>query len=225
MCGVRSDSSDSNSDFLMTTATSSKKPSSLLMIISGPAGSGKTTVCTRLLETFVGKIARVITCTTRKPRRNEIDGEDYYFFSEEAFVKKIHENAFFEHAQVFSHHYGTLKSSIIDELKADKKDLLMIIDVQGAATLLQKAEEDPFLKERLITIFIMPPSLDELRRRLFDRGENTVREIEHRVGRAHDEIQCHKMFQYCILSSSREEDFQKLSAVYVQEKERLKHLI
>lgn len=208
----------------MANTSSSKKPASLLMIISGPAGSGKTTVCTRLLDTYPGKITRVITCTTRQPRRNETADEDYHFFTEAEFVKKIEENAFFEHAQVFSNYYGTLKSSIIDELKRDKVDLLMNIDVQGAATLLQKAEEDPFLKERLVTIFIMPPSLDELRRRLFDRGENTVREIEHRVARAFDEIQTHKMFKYCILSGSREEDFNKLLTIYKQEKDRLEHL-
>ncbi len=200
-----------------------KHSKSLLMIISGPTGSGKTTLCDRMLAGFPNTVSRVITCTTRKPRKNEVDGRDYHFFTESTFKEHIQSENFYEHALVYSDYYGTLKSEILSKLQKDQEDLLLNIDVQGAATILKKAAENPFLMERLVTVFIMPPSLEELRRRLFSRGENTAVDIERRITIAAKEIKHQSFFKHTIYSNSREEDFEALQNIYHIEKENLKN--
>src|ERR1700733_8019288 len=142
----------------------------LLVVISAPSGGGKTTLCEQLL----GKrrdMMRAVTCTTRAPRPGEEDGVDYYFLDSGSFLKRVQAGNFLEHATVYGNSYGTLKSEVLGKLRQGK-DVLLSIDVQGAATIRARAEEDPELKRALITIFLAPESIAVLEQRLKKRGKD-----------------------------------------------------
>jgi guanylate kinase len=190
----------------------------LLIIVSGPAGSGKTTVCNRMLAEEPA-LCRVVTSTTRKPRIGEIDTIDYYFFTHSSFESKIRAGHFYEYAHVHSHIYGTLKSEVQDKLAAGK-DLLLNIDVQGAASFRETAKVDERLSGRLVTVFIMPPSLEELEQRLRRRGSDDEAEIQRRLKVARAEIKHCEHYDYCLRSASRSEDYENLQAIYRAEKMR-----
>src|SRR5579883_3462447 len=129
----------------------------LLIVISAPSGGGKTTLCQQLLESNAN-MTRAVTCTTRAPREGEVDGVDYYFLDAAAFLKRVQAGNFLEHATVFGNSYGTLKSEVLTKLRQGR-DVLLNVDVQGAATIRDRAEEDPELKEALVQVFLTPPSL------------------------------------------------------------------
>lgn len=192
--------------------------SGLLIIVSGPAGSGKTTLCERILNEEP-TLSRVVTSTTRSPREGEKDGIDYHFFDRPTFEEKIKAEQFYEYAQVHSNLYGTLKSDVQDKL-TNGVDLLLIIDVQGAKSFREKAKTDEFLKKHLVTIFVMPPSLEELEKRLRSRATDAPDEIQRRLTVAVAEIKHCKNYNYCLRSSSREKDFENLRAIYRAEKMR-----
>jgi len=186
--------------------------SGLLIIVSGPAGSGKTTVCDRMLEE-VSKVERVVTSTTRQPRAGEVDSVDYYFYDRETFEAKIKAGDFYEYAHVHSNLYGTLKSEVQSKLAAGT-DLLLNIDVQGAAQIRETAQNDPLLKGRVVTVFIMPATVEELEARLRGRGTDTDDEIARRMQVAVGEMQQAEHYDHTILSGSRDEDFAKLLEIY-----------
>lgn len=188
----------------------------LLLIVSGPAGSGKTTLCDRMLAEVSG-LQRVITSTTRPPRESETDKVDYYFFNKETFKAKIEAGDFYEYAQVHTNLYGTLKSEIQDKLSAGD-DLLLNIDVQGAATFRETAQVDPLLKGHVCTVFLLPPSIEELESRLHGRGSDDDAEIARRMQVARDELKQAKYYDHCIESSTRENDFRSLLAIYLAAK-------
>lgn len=190
--------------------------SGLLFIVSGPAGSGKTTVCDRMLAEEPG-VQRVVTSTTRPPREGERHRLDYYFFDRETFDAKVEAGEFYEYAHVHTNRYGTLKSEIHDKLTAGT-DLLLNIDVQGAATFRDAGREDPLLQGKVVTIFIMPPSMDELESRLRQRSTDDEDEIQRRLRVARDEIQQHALYDHCILSGTRFEDFEAIRKIYREEK-------
>lgn len=183
-----------------------------LIIVSGPAGSGKTTVCDRMLKE-VPLVERVVTSTTRKPRSGEVDTVDYYFFDHDTFNAKIQAGEFYEHANVHSNLYGTLKSEVQAKLAAGT-DLLLNIDVQGAAQMRETANQDPLLKGNVITVFIMPPSTEELEARLRGRGTDAEDEVQRRMVVALDEMQQSEHYDKTILSGSMDEDFAALEAIY-----------
>ena len=114
----------------------------MLIVVSGPAGSGKTTLCSRLTAAYPQAIRRVITCTTRAPRPGEVDGVDYHFLARAEFEKQIAAGVFLEHATVYGNSYGTLKSEVLSKLRAGH-DALLAVDVQGAASIRTAAESDP----------------------------------------------------------------------------------
>lgn len=190
--------------------------SGLLLIVSGPAGSGKTTVCDRMLAEEPG-LQRVVTATTRAPRDGEHDKLDYYFFDHATFDAKVNRGDFYEYAHVHSNRYGTLKSEIQDKL-AVGKDLLLNIDVQGAATFREAGRDDPLLKGKVVTVFIMPPSMDELESRLRHRSTDDEAEIQRRLCVARDEMKQRELYDHCILSGTRYEDFEALQRIYREEK-------
>lgn len=190
--------------------------SGLLLIVSGPAGSGKTTVCERMLAEEPG-IQRVVTTTTRPPREGERHKVDYYFFDHDTFEAKVQADEFYEYANVHSNRYGTLKSEIQDKLAAGT-DLLLNIDVQGAATFREAGREDPLLKGKVVTVFIMPPSMDELESRLRHRSTDDEDEIQRRMRVARDEMKQRELYDHCILSGTRYEDFEALQEIYSEEK-------
>jgi guanylate kinase len=192
--------------------------SGLLIVISGPAGSGKTTLSKRMLVKEPS-LHRVVTSTTRKPRKGEKDHIDYHFFDRPAFEAKIKANEFYEYAQVHNNLYGTLKSEVQDKL-ATGTDLLLVIDVQGANSLREKAKTDEFLKKRLVTVFIMPSGLEELEQRLRKRAADDDDEIQRRLRVAVKEMKQYNLYDYCLHSKSRDEDFESLRAIYHAEKMR-----
>ncbi len=192
------------------------EPSGLLLIVSGPAGSGKTTVCERMLAEETG-LQRVVTATTRPPREGERHRVDYHFFDHATFEAKVGAGEFYEFANVHSNRYGTLKSEIQDKLAAGT-DLLLNIDVQGAATFREAGREDPLLRGKVVTVFIMPPSMDELESRLRHRSTDDEDEIRRRMRVARDEMKQRELYDHCILSGTRYEDFEALQKIYREEK-------
>ena len=189
---------------------------SLLLIVSGPAGSGKTTLCDQLLAEFAPKLLRVVTATSRAPRPGEINGTDYHFLSELEFDKRVAAGAFYEHARVHASRYGVLREAVLKNLEASH-DLLLNIDVQGAATFRSAARIDPRMGDRLASVFIMPKSIEQLRERMIGRGSEAEEEINRRMETAKVEIGAWKSYDYCILSGTREHDYEQVRAIYLAE--------
>ena len=176
----------------------------ILFVISAPSGAGKTTICDALRQTpdFVYSVS----CTTREPRAGEIDGENYHFISETDFLARVKKNEFLEHARVHEHYYGTPKQPLMNNLQRGV-DVLIDIDTQGAKAIRDCGDE--FIKRALSDVFIMPPSLDELRRRLTKRGTETPDQIELRLTNASREMEFWRDYRYTIISQSMEEDLLK----------------
>ena len=191
----------------------------LLLILAGPAGSGKTTLCDRLVDEN-DHLERVVTCTTRAPREGEIDGVDYYFLSDDQFDAKVEAGEFLEWAHVHTYRYGTLKSTIETKLEEDV-DLVMNIDVQGVASVQEAARSQPMIGQRLVTVFIMPASFDELKERLRVRGKDDEAEISRRIESAEKEIEQWRSFDYLLRSKSKAEDFSAITSIWQAEKRRV----
>lgn len=194
------------------------KPSSkpLLIVISAPSGAGKTTVCEGLIKRN-DNIRRAVTCTTREPRKGEEHGRDYYFFSAAEFLKRVQSGHFLEHATVYGNSYGTLKSEVRGHLRKGH-DVLLAIDVQGAAEVSRQAKSDPELAKSLVEIFILPPSLKELKARLTNRDSDSAAAISKRLKEARNEIRQWKHYDYVIVSDSRKSDLDRVSAIYQAER-------
>lgn len=193
---------------------------SLLFILSGPAGSGKTTLCHRLLSEFEN-LQRAVTVTTRSPREGEKDGRDYYFYSRERFDQENANGDFLEWALVHGRAYGTLASEVHQHFQ-EKEDVLLSIDVQGMRQIKEHANTSQWLRGRLVTIFINPPSLDELRERLRRRGSDDETEIERRIESARREMEAASEFDYILETRTREEDFDRIRSIYLAEKMRVR---
>ncbi|CAB4242599.1 Guanylate kinase [Methylacidimicrobium sp. AP8] len=180
----------------------------ILFVISAPSGTGKSTLCENLRRTpdFIFSIS----CTTRKPRPGEVDGEDYFFLDEKQFFEKVAAGEFLEYAKVHGCWYGTLRRTALEALSKGT-DVLLDIDVQGAKNI--RNQEDARLKSALVDVFIMPPTLAELERRLRKRGTEDEKEIARRLERGREEMKAWKEFKYTILSGSMEEDLTKFRAI------------
>jgi guanylate kinase len=190
----------------------------LLIVLSAPSGGGKTTLTQQLLAS--GRdITRVVTCTTRAPRAGEQEGVDYYFYDRARFEKACDAGLFLEHATVFGNSYGTLKSEVLDKLRANK-DVILTIDVQGAESIRACAGRDPELKCALVTVFLAPTSLSVLEQRLMKRGADSPEAIQKRLSMARQEIAHWHSFDYLLISTSIEEDFRRMQAIIDAEKMR-----
>jgi guanylate kinase len=200
--------------------TSSRPPAGhpLLVLISAPSGAGKTTLCQQLLATSPG-MTRAITCTTREPRTGEQDGVDYYFLDAGSFLKRVQAGNFLEHATVYGNSYGTLKSEVLVRLRQGR-DVLLNVDVQGAASIRAAAAEDAELQRSLISIFLSPASLAVLEERLRRRGTDAPAVIQKRLGVARQEIAQWKNFDYLIISGTIEDDLRLARAILEAERMR-----
>ena len=188
----------------------------LLVVISAPSGGGKTTLCNQLLAARPD-MARAITCTTRAPRQGELDGVDYHFLDATAFLKQVQAGNFLEHATVHGHSYGTLKSEVLGKLRLGR-DVLLNVDVQGAASIRQCAATDPELERALVSVFLTPPSMAILETRLRRRGTDTDAVIQKRLSAARQEIARWKDFDYLLISRSVAEDLNGMQAIVEAEK-------
>lgn len=188
----------------------------LLLILAGPAGSGKSTLCDRLVNENLG-FSRVVTTTTRSPREGEKNGVDYHFYSEEEFDDKIKNEEFLEWAWVHGHKkYGTLKSSILDQLLSGH-DLIMSVDVQGVESFRKFALQNELIKKSMVTIFIVVDH-DRLLDRMRVRGKDDEAEIANRMKTAEKELKEQDKFDYRILSKTRDEDFTELLEITKRER-------
>ena len=195
------------------------KPAPLLVLISAPSGAGKTTLCELLLKACPD-MTRAITCTTRAPRPGEQDGVDYYFLKAEDFLRRVQSGNFLEHATVYGNSYGLLKSELLGKLRSGK-DVLLNVDVQGAATIRAAAEEEPELKRALVTVFLTTPSLEVLEARLKNRKADDAAVIKKRLASAKQEVAQWKNFNYLVISTSKSEDLRRTLAIVEAEKMRV----
>ena len=193
--------------------------SALLILISAPSGGGKTTLCQLLLKARP-EMTRAITCTTRPPRPGEKDGVDYHFLQAGDFLKRVQAGNFLEHATVYGNSYGLLKSELLGKLRQGK-DVLLNVDVQGAATIREKAESEPELMRALVTIFLTPTTLAEIEVRLKRRGADAEPVIQKRLAVAKQEIAQWKNFDYLLISTSKQEDLRRTLAIVEAEKMRV----
>jgi guanylate kinase len=198
--------------------TAEKKSAPLLILISAPSGGGKTTLCQQLLAAR-RDMTRAITCTTRPPRPGEKDGVDYHFCDAAEFKRRVQAGEFIEHATVFGRSYGTLRSELLDKLRAGR-DVLLNVDVQGAATIRDRAQAGPELRRALVTVFLTPPSVTVLAERLSKRNTEAAEEIQKRLALARQEIAQWTHFDYLLISSTVPEDLRRMLAIVEAEKMR-----
>jgi guanylate kinase len=197
---------------------SDRNTNPLLIVISAPSGGGKTTLCKQLLAAHPN-LTRAVTCTTRAPREGEKDGIDYYFLDAESFLKRVQAGNFLEHATVYGNSYGTLKSEVLGKLRQGK-DVLLNIDVQGAAAVRERAADDGELKNALVSVFLTTATLDELEARLKKRGQDSPAAIQKRLSVARQEIAQSKHFDYLLISTAIAEDLRRMEAIIEAEKMR-----
>ena len=196
-----------------------KNSAPLLILISAPSGGGKTTLCNQLLASRPDMV-RAVTCTTREPRPGEKNGVDYYFLSEEEFERRMKAGEFIEHATVFGRSYGILKSELLDKLRSGR-DVLLNVDVQGAATIRGRVKAEPELKRALVSVFLTPPSVAMLETRLKNRAADSATEIQKRLAVARQEIAQWNNFDYLLISTSIAEDLRRALAIVESEKMRV----
>lgn len=170
-----------------------------LFVISGPSGAGKGTLREKALDDLPNLVYS-ISCTTRKPRDGETDGVQYRFITHEKFREDIKENLFLEYAHVHADYYGTLKADVMKELDAGK-NVLLEIDVQGALQVRKKIKD-------AVLIFIAPPSMEELEKRLRDRHSETEENLKLRLSNAAKELELKDKYDYAVVN----DDLEKASA-------------
>ena len=189
----------------------------VLLVVSGPSGAGKGTICKELLEKHK-EIYLSVSATTRAPRKGEVDGVNYYFTTKEEFVKRVEEGDFLEHAEVYGNYYGTPKSSV-EKMLEQGKDVILEIDIQGALKVKENCEEGIF-------IFILPPSMEELKQRIIKRGSETPESLMTRFKSAYKEINYISKYNYAVVNDEVDLAVKKLEAIITAEKcrvDRMKH--
>ncbi|WP_291581216.1 guanylate kinase [Clostridium sp. UBA6640] len=179
-----------------------------LLVISGPSGAGKGTVCKSLLER--NDIWISVSATTRKPRNGEIDGLNYFFIDKEEFLEKIDSDDFLEYAEVYGNYYGTPKSKVFEVLESGK-DVILEIDIQGALKIKSAYPDGVF-------IFILPPSMEELKSRITNRGSETPESLKTRLNSAYEEISFASKYDYAVINDEVNEAVSKIESIITAEK-------
>lgn len=181
----------------------------VLIVISGPSGAGKGTICKALLEKNKD-LYLSISATTRAPRKGEEDGVNYYFLNKEEFKKKIEEDDFLEYAEVYGNYYGTPKSKVNEMLK-EGKNVILEIDIQGALQVKENCNDGIF-------IFILPPSMEELKNRIINRGSETPESLIERFNSAYKEINYISKYNYGVINDTVKEAVEKIENILAAEK-------
>lgn len=189
--------------------TPTKEP--LVLIVSGPSGSGKSTLVEKILE--LPDTMPSISCTTRKPRATESPGKWYDFVTETEFDRMLRQGEFLEHARVFGRNWYGTPRKWLEEARRKGLDLVLEIDVQGAAQVKQKLPQ-------AVAIFIVPPSRQELERRIRDRGQDSEEEIARRLERARQEMQHHREYDFMVVNDDLERAGREVQAIVIAARRR-----
>ncbi len=184
----------------------------LSFVLSAPAGTGKTTLVDMLMQEF-DCVKASISCTTRPKRHSEIDGVHYHFLSEEEFERRVQAGDFLEHVRLFGYRYGTSRA-VVEQMKSSGKHVILVIDTQGALQLIGK--------EAATFIFLLPPSLDELGKRLLERGTETRESFSTRLAEAEKEIALAAAYHYVIVNDDLSVAYQALRSVLIAEEHRVR---
>jgi len=182
----------------------------LMLVLSSPSGAGKTTLSRKLLEDDAD-ISLSVSVTTRPPRRGEVDGRDYHFINEARFQEMVRRGELLEWAKVFDYYYGTPKQPV-DSVLAQGRDVLFDIDWQGTQQLREKAAND------LVSIFLLPPSIPDLERRLQTRAQDSADVIHARMAKAADEMSHWAEYDYVVINNDIEIAFAELRAILAAER-------
>ena len=188
------------------------KRKGLLLVVSGPSGAGKGTICKALLNKN-DQIKLSVSATTRKPRTGEVDGINYFFIEKEKFTQMIEEGEFLEYAQIYDNFYGTPKAAIMECLEKGQ-DVILEIEMQGASQIKEVCPDGVF-------IFVLPPSLEELKNRIVGRGTETAEEIEKRFSCAFDEINKIVDYDYFIVNDDVEKSVKQVEGIILSEKNKV----
>jgi guanylate kinase len=180
----------------------------LLIVISGPSGAGKGTICKALLKQSDFWIS--VSATTRQPRLGEVDGVNYHFLTKDEFRRRIDIDDFLEYAEVYGNYYGTPKSKALQAIESGK-DVILEIDIQGALKVKESYPEGVF-------IFILPPSMEELKNRIINRGSETPESLMTRFKSAYKEINYVSKYNYAVVNDTVEEAVKKIQSVIVAER-------
>lgn len=187
----------------------------LLLVVSAPSGAGKTTLCDRLRERFPA-LTYSVSATTRPPREGEVSGTHYHFLDRETFVARRDAGAFLEWAEVHGNFYGTLIEEV-ERAFAAGFDVLMDVDVQGAALIREAVADGALSQGRMTDVFISPPSLDELERRLRSRGQDSDAVIRRRLDNAAGEMACRDAYMHQVVNDDLDAAYAELEGIVVAE--------
>ena len=177
----------------------------LVLIVSSPSGAGKTTICKKLIQD-IENLSLSVSVTTRLKRQNEIDGKDYFFKSDEEFDKMVKQEKFLEHARVFGYSYGTLKSEINSKI-TNGINVIVDIDWQGTRQIEEHIPDD------IVKIFILPPSIKELEKRLGARATETQDSFKKRMSEARKEISHYNEYDFIIINDDVQESVNKIKLI------------
>lgn len=179
-----------------------------IIVLSGPSGVGKSTIIKKVREKMPD-LRFSVSCTTRSPRNGETPDVDYHFLSKDEFLRRREAGDFIESAEVFANYYGTLKSEVMS-IAENGENVVLDIDVQGALQIMEKAENDPMLAKEVEFIFIVPPSMDELERRLRSRATDSEEQITLRLGKAAHELSFWEKYEWLIVNDDADAAAEKL---------------
>ena len=181
------------------------------LILSGPSGSGKSSISREIMRRYP-ELSFSISCTTRQPRGTEKDGVDYYFISREEFQRKIEQDLFIEYAEVHGNYYGTLKSEVLDRV-AGGTDVILDIDVQGAGKVRELCRKDKMFADCTEFVFVVPPSCQELEKRLRGRGTDAEEVILKRLANSKQELARWKEYNYLLINDDFESAVEHFDAL------------
>ena len=192
----------------------------IIFLVSAPSGAGKTTLCELLKQEFGASLYMLVTATTRPMRPGEVEGQSYFFLTQEEFTQRVAANGFLEHATVHGNSYGSPRAPVFQALEKGH-DVLMNVDVQGAASVRASLAATPDAPP-LVDIFVAPPSLDTLRTRLTGRGQDSVEVIERRLQKAAAEMARWQEYSYLVINDDLKTAHDQIRAIVLAERARIR---